>query len=143
MGANYSRRFGSSATKVATRDSPNSFRHGVSQKQRPASDLRVARRTTTPGNYLEGIETTVAAGGGGAVEQSTRRVDQPSGANRRYSEATVPWFRCHAQAGFWFSRDRAPGQGNHPRSLDGRGAQDRYDLAGSLGRGASLERDVW
>jgi hypothetical protein len=110
MGANYSRRFGSSATKVATRDSPNSFRHGVSQKQRPASDLRVARRTTTPGNNLEGIETTVAAGGGGAVEQSTRRVDQPSGANRRYSEATVPWFRCHAQAGFWFSRDRARGK---------------------------------
>ena len=35
MGARYSRRFGSSATRVATRDSPNSFRRGVSQKQRP------------------------------------------------------------------------------------------------------------
>jgi transposase len=32
----YSRRFGSSATKVATRDSPNSFRRCVSQRQRPA-----------------------------------------------------------------------------------------------------------
>ena len=35
MDARYSRRFGSSATRVATRDSPNSFRRGVSQKQRP------------------------------------------------------------------------------------------------------------
>jgi transposase len=35
MGARYSRRFGSSATSVATRDWQNSFRRGVSQKQRP------------------------------------------------------------------------------------------------------------
>jgi hypothetical protein len=35
MGARYSRRFGSSATSVATRDSQNSFRRGASQKQRP------------------------------------------------------------------------------------------------------------
>jgi transposase len=35
MGARYWRRFGSSATSVATRTWQNSFRRGVSQKQRP------------------------------------------------------------------------------------------------------------
>ena len=35
MGARYWRRFGSSATSVATRDWQNSFRRGASQKQRP------------------------------------------------------------------------------------------------------------
>ena len=35
MGARYSRRFGNSATSVATRDSQNSFRRGASRKQRP------------------------------------------------------------------------------------------------------------
>src|SRR6202521_3261217 len=98
----------------------------------PKSDLRVSRRTTTPGNNLEGINTTVAASGGGAVEQGTRRVDQPAGADRRYSEAAVPWLRCHAQAGFWFSRDPARRQGDHPAPLDGAGAQDRYPFPSAL-----------
>jgi hypothetical protein len=35
-GARYSQRFGSSATPVATRVSPNSFRRGARQKQKPA-----------------------------------------------------------------------------------------------------------
>jgi hypothetical protein len=52
----------------------------------------------------------MAAGGGGTVEQGTRRVDEPAGADRRYSEAAVPWLRCHAQAGFWFSRDPSGGK---------------------------------
>ena len=82
------------------------------KSRHPKSDLRVSRRTTTPGSNLEGINTTVAAGGGGAVEQGTRRVDQPAGADRRFSEAAVPWLRCHAQAGFQFSRDSAWGQGD-------------------------------
>ena len=81
---------------------------------------------------LDGIKTTFAAGGGGAVEQGTRRVNQPAGADRRHSEAAVPWLRCHAQAGFWFSRDPARGQGDHPASLDGAGAQDRYPFTGAL-----------
>jgi Transposase IS116/IS110/IS902 family len=37
MGARHWRRFGSSATSVATRDWQNSFRRGASQKQRPRS----------------------------------------------------------------------------------------------------------
>src|ERR1700719_3113133 len=61
----------------------------------PKSDLRVSRRNTTPGNNLEGIKTTVAAGGDGTVKQGTRRVDQPASANRRHAEAAVPWLRCH------------------------------------------------
>ena len=47
-------------------------------------------------------------------------------------KAAMPWLRCHAQAGFLFSRDPARGQGDHPSSLDGRGAQDRYLFTGAL-----------
>jgi transposase len=47
-----------------------------------ASQLEVTTST--------GIKTTVTAGGGGAVEQDTRRANQQAGADRRHSEAAVP-----------------------------------------------------
>jgi hypothetical protein len=73
----------------------------------------------------------MAAGGGGTVEQGTRRVDEPAGADRRYSEAAVPWLRCHAQAGFWFSRDPSGGKVTTlHRWMEE--AQDRHPFTGAL-----------
>ena len=72
---------------------------GARQKQRPEGQ---AARSPTHRNLNQQSRrdpTTVAAGCGGTAEQGTRRVDQPAGANRRHSEAAVPWLRCHAQAG--------------------------------------------
>ena len=44
----------------------------------------------------------------------------------------MPYLRCHAQAGYWLSRDPERGQGAYPPSLDGRCAQDRYPLTGPI-----------
>ena len=55
-----------------------------------------------------------------------------AGADRRHSEAAVSWLCCHAEAGSWFPRDPARGQGDHPSPLDGAGAQDRYPFTGAL-----------
>ena len=43
-----------------------------------------------------------------------------------------PGFAVMRKAGFWFSSDPAWGQGDHPPSLDGRGAEDRYPFTGAL-----------
>jgi hypothetical protein len=56
MGALYWRRFGSSATSVATRDWQNSFRRGASQNQRPEGRFsrspthRNLKQTTSTGS---------------------------------------------------------------------------------------------